>query len=253
MRQLTLDQLAELKLKGMAHTLKEQLAMPGVSELTFDERFELLVDAEMASRNEQRLDNRIKKASLRVNARLEELDHQTARSVDRGLLAQLATCRWLKEKRNVIILGPAGVGKTYLASALVFRACQEGFSARYQRATRLLQELEISRADGTYKNKLASLARIDLVILDDWLVAPLSDTNRRDLFEILEDRYDRRSVMICAQLPIEHWHTAIGDPMLADAILDRLVHNAYRIDLKGESLRKAKGLQMQIETVSSNS
>jgi DNA replication protein DnaC len=252
MRELTLDQLVELRLDGMVKALKEQLEFPRFADLTFDERFELLVDAELASRNERRLANRIKKASLRQNARLDQIDHQTARSLDRMLLEQLGSCRWLKEKRNVIILGPAGVGKSYLASALTFKACQEGFSARYQRAPRLLQELEISRADGTYKNKLASLARIDLIVLDDWLVAPLTDANRRDLFEILEDRYDRRSTIVCAQLPQELWHEAIGDPMLADAILDRLVHNAYRLDLKGESLRKARGIK-QAESVSSTS
>lgn len=247
-----MDQLGELRLEGMARALKEQLAMPSCQDLTFEERFELLVDAEVTSRNERKLMLRIKKAALRQSGRLEEIDHQTARSLDRGLLEQLGSCRWLKEKRNVIILGPAGVGKTFLSSALTLRACQEGFSARYHRAPRLLQELEISRADGTYKNKLASLARVDLIILDDWLVAPLTDANRRDLFEILEDRYDRRSTMICAQLPQELWHTAIGDPMLADAILDRLVHNAYRLDLKGESLRKTKGIK-QADLVSSTS
>jgi DNA replication protein DnaC len=243
MRQLTLDQLAELKLSGMARALKEQLAGPVALDLNFDERFELLVDAEIASRNERRLQNRVKKASLRVSARIEDIDHQTARSLDRRLLGELACCRWLKEKRNVILVGPTGVGKTYMASALTFKACQDGFSARYQRLPRLLQDLEIARADGTYKNKLASLARIDLVILDDWLVSPLSDLGRRDIFEILEDRYDRRSIMVCSQLPQELWHDAIGDPMIADAILDRLVHNAYRLELKGESLRKTKALK----------
>jgi len=250
MRQITLDQLAELRLGGMAKALKDQLATPMSLDLSFEERFELLVDAEVSARNQRRLSTRITKASLRQSARLEEIDHQTARSLDRGLLGQLASCRWLKEKKNVIILGPAGVGKTYISSALTLKACEEGFSARYHRAPRLLQELDISRADGTYKNKLASLARIDLIILDDWLVAPLTDANRRDLFEILEDRYDRKSTMVCAQLPQEHWHDAIGDPMLADAILDRLVHNAYRLDLKGESLRKIKGVN-QAESVSS--
>jgi DNA replication protein DnaC len=252
MRQLTLDQLAELKLSGMAHALKEQLAGPAYLDLSFDERFELLVDAEIAGRHERRLQNRVKKASLRVSARIEDIDHQTARSLDRRLVGELASCRWLREKRNVILVGPTGVGKTYLASALTFKACQDGFSARYQRLPRLLQELEIARADGTYKNKLASLARIDLVILDDWLVSPLSDLGRRDIFEILEDRYDRRSLMVCSQLPQELWHDAIGDPMIADAILDRLVHNAYRLELKGESLRKTKALK-GLDPVSSSS
>jgi DNA replication protein DnaC len=242
MRQITLDRLDELKLEGMKQALKEQISNPGISEFTFEERFELLVDAEAVFRSRRRLVTRVQKAGLRQNARLEELDHQTARNLDRSLLNSLGTCRWLEEKRNVILTGPTGVGKTFLSSALTLKGCQEGFSARYFRAPRLLHDLEIGRADGTYRNKLASLARIDLIVLDDWLVAPLQDANRRDLLEILDDRYDRRSTMICAQLPIEHWHEAIGDPTMADAILDRLVHNAYRLELKGESLRKTKGV-----------
>lgn len=242
MRELTLDQLSELRLEGMKRALEQQLATPRIVDLSFDERFELLVDAESSHRTERRLAARIKKAGLRQGARIEEIDHRTARGLDRSLLESLAACRWLKESRNAILTGPTGVGKTYLACALALRACQEGFSTRFFRAPRLLHDLEIGRADGTYRNKLASIARIDLLILDDWLIAPLSDVHRRDLLEILDDRYDRRSTMICAQLTLEHWHEAIGDPTLADAILDRLVHNAYRLEIKGESLRKSKGL-----------
>jgi len=242
MRELTIDQLTELRLEGMKKALVDQLATPNANDLSFDERFELLVDAESALRSERRLATRIQKAGLRQNARLEELDHRTARGVDRALLDSLGSCRWLKEKRNVILVGPTGVGKTFLSSALTLKACQEGFSARYFRAPRLLHDLEIGRADGTYKNRLASIARVDLIVLDDWLIAPLSDVHRRDMLEILDDRYDRRSAMICSQLPQEHWHDAIGDPTLADAILDRLVHNAYRLEIKGDSLRKAKGV-----------
>lgn len=242
MRQLTLDQLRDLRLEGMLRALKEQLGSPSFLEMNFDERFELLADAETAERNERRLATRIKRAALRQQARIEELDHKASRSLNRPLLNSLASCRWLAENRNVIVVGPTGVGKTYLCSALTYKACQEGYSARYFRAPRILQDLEIARADGTYKNKLASLARVDLVVFDDWLVAPLTDLGRRDLLEILDDRYDRKSTMICAQLPVELWHTAIGDPTLADAILDRLVHNAYRMELTGESLRKTKGL-----------
>jgi len=245
MRQLTIDHLDELGLEGMKQALKGQLANPSMSELNFETRFEMLLDAEGEYRQKRRLATRIKRAGVRQNARIEELDYRAMRKLDKSMLDSLATCRWLKEKRNVILVGPTGIGKTFLSSALTLKACEEGFAARYFRAPRLLHELEIGRADGTHKNKLASLARIDLVVLDDWLVAPPSDGNRRDLLEILDDRYDRKSTMICSQLPVEKWHDAIGDPTLADAILDRIVHNAYRLEIQGESLRKLKGLDLE--------
>jgi DNA replication protein DnaC len=242
MRQVTIDRLYELRLHGMRQALKEQTDSGAADGLSFDERLGLLIEAEDAFRLNSRIQIRIKKAKIRQNARLEELDYRAARNIDKGTLETLASCRWLKEKLNVILVGPAGVGKTFLSSALTLRACEEGFSARYFRAPRLLHDLDIARADGTYRNKLASLGHVDLIVLDDWLIAPLQDAHRRDLLEILDDRYDTRSTMIASQLPVELWHQAIGDPTLADAILDRLVHNAYRLDLQGDSLRKAKGL-----------
>lgn len=242
MRQLTLDKLDALSLDGMRKALKEQLASPASQDLCFEERLDLLLDAESLSREEKRLAMRIRRASVRQSARLEELDVRAMRKFDRSMLNSLATCRWLKEKRNALLIGPTGIGKTFLASGLTLKACEEGFAARYFRAPRLLHDLEVGRADGTYKNRLSSLCRVDLVVLDDWLITPLSDTHRRDVLEILDDRYDRKSTMICSQLPVEHWHAAIGDPTLADAILDRLVHNAYRLELQGESQRKLRGI-----------
>jgi len=242
MRQLTLDRLYELRLHGMREALKDQMDKGGYEGLSFDERLGLLIEAEDAWRLNNRILVRIKKAKIRQNARIEELDYRTARNIDKDLLDSLASCRWLGEKRNVILLGPTGVGKTFLSSALTLRACQEGFSARYFRAPRLLHDLDIARADGTYKNKLSALNHVDLIVLDDWLISPLTDMHRRDLLEILDDRYDTKSTLIATQLPVELWHEAIGDPTMADAILDRLVHNAYRLDIKGESMRKARGI-----------
>jgi DNA replication protein DnaC len=252
MRQLTIDRLYELRLHGMRQALKDRSDKGDCERLSFDERLSLLIEAEDAWRQTQRIHIRIKKARIRQNARIEELDYRAARGIDRGTLEALASCRWLKEKRNVILVGPTGVGKTFVSSALTLRACEEGFSARYVRAPRLLHDLDVARADGTYRNKLSALNHVDLIVLDDWLVAPLHDAHRRDLLEILDDRYDMKSTMIATQLPVEHWHEAIGDPTLADAILDRLVHNAYRLELKGESMRRAKAGDAGIIDTTSN-
>lgn len=242
MRQVTLDRLYQLRLHGMRESLKEQIERGGFEGMPFEERLGILIEAEDAWRLNQRIHIRVKKAKIRQNARIEELDYRLARGIDRGLLDSLASCRWLKEKRNVILIGPTGVGKTFLSSALTLKACQEGFSARYYRTPRLLHDLDIARAEGKYTNRLSALNHVDLIVLDDWLIAPLHDVHRRDLLEILDDRYDTKSTMITSQLPVELWHEAIGDPTLADAILDRLVHNAYRLDLRGDSMRKAHGL-----------
>jgi DNA replication protein DnaC len=242
MRQLTLDKLAELRLGGMLEALKEQEAGPGFREMDFEDRLLMLLDSEELFRKQRGLEWRLKRAGLRQSARAEEMDYRTARSFDRTLFERLLDCDWIKSRHNVILTGPTGIGKTFVASALAHRACQRRFSARYFRTPRLLAELGVAKGQGTTRTKLASLARVDLVVFDDWLLAPLSDLERRDLLEIVDDRYERRSTLICSQLPVEHWHEAIGDPTLADAILDRLVHNAYRLNLEGDSMRKTRGI-----------
>ncbi|MAV29742.1 MAG: AAA family ATPase [Cycloclasticus sp.] len=234
----TLDKLQDLKFTGMAAALADQMAMPDIEELAFEERLGLLVDREITERENRRLTNRLRRARLRHNAALEDIDYRSARGLDKGLIQSLAACQWVKEHLNVLITGPTGVGKTWLACALAHKACREGHTAQYIRLTRLLRELMIAKGDGRYPKLLANLAKIEVLILDDWGLMKLNAENRRDLLEVLEDRHGSRSTVATSQLPIEEWHAVIGDPTLADAILDRLVHNAYKINLKGESMRK---------------
>ena len=234
----TLDKLHALKLTGMAAALADQSATTDIQELSFEERLGLLVDREMTERDNRRMTSRLRRARLRHNAILEDLDYRNSRGLDKGLVQSLAGCQWVKEHLNVLITGPTGVGKTWLACALAHKACREGYTAQYVRLTRLLRELTIAKGDGQYAKLLTNLAKVDVLILDDWGLMKLSVENRRDLLEVLEDRHGRRSTIATSQLPIDQWHDVIGDATLADAILDRLVHNAYKINLRGESMRK---------------
>lgn len=238
MKHPTLDKLHALKLNGMAAALADQSATPDIADLDFEERLGLLVDREMTERDNRRMGSRLRKAKLRHTAILEDLDYRSPRGLDKRLIQSLASCQWVKEHLNVLITGPTGVGKTWLACALAHKACRAGYAAQYIRLTRLLRELTIAKGDGQYAKLLAGLAKIDVLILDDWGLMKLSAENRRDLLEVLEDRHGRRSTIATSQLPIEEWHGVIGDATLADAILDRLVHNAYKINLRGESMRK---------------
>ena len=236
----TVDKLHQLRCAGMAKALAEQLGSPEVTALSFEERLGLIVDRELTERHSRQLTNRLRRARLRHAACIEDIDFRQPRGLDRDLVLALADARWLRDRLNVLITGPAGVGKTWIACALAHSACRNGYSASYRRLPRLLTELAIARADGRYAKLLASLAKTALLVIDDWGVSKLSAENRRDLLEIVEDRHGLRSTIVTSQLPVAKWHTVIADPTLADAILDRLVHNAYQLNLKGESMRKSR-------------
>ena len=236
----TLDKLQALKFTGMATALAEQIAMPDIDEMAFEERLGLLVDREATERENRRLTSRLRRAKLKHNAALEDIDYRHPRGLDKSLIQSLAACQWVKEHLNILLTGPTGVGKTWLACALTQKACREGYTALYLRLPRLLQDMAIAKGDGRYPKLLVTLAKTDVLILDDWGLAKLTAEHRRDLLEILEDRHGARSTLATSQLPIEKWHDTIGDPTMADAILDRLVHNAYKINLKGGSMRKRK-------------
>jgi DNA replication protein DnaC len=235
-----LDKLSTLGLTGFRAALEDQTQNPQYAELTFEDRLGLLVDVECTRRADTRLQRRLRAAHFALAARLEELDLSAKRGLDRRYILELAQSEWVGRHLNLLVLGPTGAGKTYLACTLGAAACAQGFSVRYERTSRLLHALHLSQADGSYAKLLASLARVPLLILDDWLRDPLTPTQARDLLEILDDRYGRSAILIATQIPVADWHSHLPDPTLADSILDRLVHNAYRLQLKGESMRKVR-------------
>ena len=241
LNQPTIDKLNELRLFGMAKALEEQNGSLDYEGLEFLDRLGLLVDREAAERDSKRLRTRLKQAKLRLTATIEDVNFRHPRGLDKSLIMTLAGCNWIRQHHNVIITGPTGVGKSYLACALAHKACREGFRALYLRAPRLFDDLAMAKADGRYRRVLAAYARIDLLVIDDWGLAGLTEEQRRDVLEILEDRHGLRSTIVASQLPIEKWHKVIGDPTLGDAILDRLVHSAHKLPLKGDSLRKKRG------------
>lgn len=236
----TIEKLKTLRLFGMAKSFEEQMNSSDYDDMTFDERLGLLVDREATEQENRRLTSRLKQARLRQQACMEDIDYRQKRGLDKSLMKSLSGCRWIKEHLNVLLTGPCGVGKSFIACALGHKACLEGYRVFYCRASRLFENLGLSRGDGRYARIMNTLARTDLLIIDDWGLSVLTDRERKDLLEILEDRHQRRSTIITSQLPIEHWHEAIGNPTLADAILDRLIHNAHKIQIKGSSMRKIK-------------
>lgn len=244
LNQPTVEKLHALRLGTMAEAWRTQQRDTAASALSFDERFAMIVDAEYLARDNRRLARLLKDAELRIpGACMEDVDGSASRGVDRAMLRQLATCAWIGDHLNVLVSGSTGVGKSYLASALGQCACRRGLRVLYRRVSRLFDEISLSRADGSYARLLARLAKADLLILDDLGLGTLTEAHRHDLLEVLEDRYGRSSTVVTSQLPPTNWHEWIGDPTLADAILDRLVHNAYKLDLKGPSKRKEKTAQ----------
>ena len=235
----TLDKLNHLPFAGMAAALREQLDDPNTYQsLSFEERLGLLLDREHIERENRRLATRLRTAKFPIQACVEDLDFQSGRKLDKNAVIALMDCQWVAQHAGIIITGPTGVGKTYMACALAQKACREGYKALYMRIPRLFRELTIAKADGRFSKLLTSLSKIDVLILDDWGMAPFNKENRRDFLEIFEDRYDRRATIITSQFPSDSWHKLIGDATLADAILDRVLHRAYQLKIEGESMRK---------------
>ena len=238
--QQTLDQLHELRLTGMADALQEQLRMPDIERLSFEDRLALLLEREITVRDDRRLTRLLQVAKLHLPATVEDIDFRAPRGLQRSLMLRLASGQWIRDHQSVLISGATGTGKSYLACALGHSACRQGLSTRYYRFSRLLGELALARANGSYTKLLDRLAKTQLLILNDFGLAPLTDSERRDFLEVLEDRYGRRATLVTSQLPVEHWHGIMADATFADAILDRLVHNAHTLTLKGASMRRKK-------------
>jgi len=240
--QPTIDKLTAMKLTAMASAFAKQMQTPDMAQLCFEERFALLVDYQMNDLENRRMCNRLKNAKLRLSACLEDLDFKQARGLDRSTIMSLGLNQWVTNHHNILVTGPTGVGKSYLACALAQKACRDGHSALYQRIPRLLPEIAVARLDGRYAKLIAPICKCEALILDDLLISPLSREDQKELLEIVEERYGRKSTIVTSQLPIKDWHAAMQDPTLADAILDRLVHNAYKLELRGESMRRKRSV-----------
>lgn len=240
------ESLKTLRCQGMYEALQEQMAQEDINQFSFEERLSLLIERECIMRENRRLATLLRQAKLKENACPEDIDYAQDRGLSKAVMKQLAECLWISRKQNVLITGPTGTGKTWIACALAHSACRQGFSARYLRMPRLFQALELARGDGSYPKLLHSLQKTQVLILDDWGLAPMAEAQRRDLLEIMDDRHNQSSTIITSQLPVKHWHEVIGEATLGDAILDRVIHNAHRIEIKGDESMRKKQAQKQL-------
>ncbi len=234
----TAEKLKKMRLPGMAEAFLNQLSQPSNTTISFEEKLGLLVDYEWTHRQNRKLERLLKKASFKISACMEDVDYQHPRDLDRKVMENLSTCHWILSAQNVIITGPTGTGKTYLSCALGNQGCRQGFSTRYFQVSKLLSKINMAKGDGTLPKLLNELAKTDLLVIDDFGLAPISAPESRDILEIIDDRYQRGSTIVSAQLPVEHWHETIADPTVADAILDRLIHNTHKLILRGDTMRK---------------
>lgn len=238
--QPTIEKLNSMKLAAMAKAFADQMQCPDMTQLTFEERFGLIVDYQITDLENRRMQNRLRTAKLRLSASIEDLDFRQGRGMDRSTVMSLAGNQWVKSHHNILVTGPTGAGKSYLACALAQKACRDGYTVLYQRLPRLLQDISVARHDGRYHKLMNQVVKCEVLVLDDLLISPLLREEQKELLEIVEDRYDRKATVVTSQLPIKAWHDSMQDPTLADAILDRLVHNAYKVELKGESMRRKR-------------